>query len=113
MRLTAFDIGADGELANRRVWAEVGMRAPDGICLDANGNIWVANALAPECVLFAPGGEELQVVATSQNCYACALGGQDGRDLFLVTAESSHHASAAAARTGRIEMARVESPGAP
>ena len=113
LRLTAFDIGADGELANRRVWAEVGMRAPDGICQDVDGNIWVANALAPECVLFAPGGAVLQVVATSQNCYACALGGEDGRDLFLLTAASSHHAAAAAERSGRIETTRVAAPGAP
>ena len=110
--LTAFDIGADGELANRRTWAEVGMRAPDGICLNADGNIWVANALAPECVLFAPGGEVLQVVETSQNCFACMLGGGDGRDLFLVTAQASDHATAAADRTGKIETVRVDSPGA-
>jgi sugar lactone lactonase YvrE len=112
MQLTAFDIRGDGTLENRRVWAPMGMRAPDGICLDADGNIWVANALAPECVLFAPGGEVLDTVATSQNCYACMLGGEDGRDLFMVTACSSHHAEAAAARTGRIETTRVSSPGA-
>ena len=112
MCLTAFDIGDDSELLNRRVWAPVGMRAPDGICLDANGNIWVANALAPECVLFAPGGEELQVVSASQNCYACMLGGVDGRDLHLVTAPSSHHATVSLERAGKIETCRVEVPGA-
>lgn len=112
MRLTAFDIGDSGELLNRRVWATVGMRAPDGICLDANGNIWVANALAPECVLFAEGGQELQVVNTSQNCYACMLGGADGRDLHLVTAQSSHHDIVGVERTGKIETRRVEAPGA-
>ena len=111
MCLTAFDIAADGELSNRRVWAQVGMRAPDGICLDAEGNIWVANALAPECVLFAPGGEVLQVVAPGQNCYACTLGGEDGRDLFMVTAQSSHRAEASARRTGKIETLRVDTPG--
>jgi sugar lactone lactonase YvrE len=110
MQLTAFDILADGSLANRRVWAPVGMRAPDGICLDADGNIWVANALAAECVLVAPGGEVLEVVALSQNCYACMLGGEDGRDLFMVTACSSDHSEASARRSGRIESARVRSP---
>jgi sugar lactone lactonase YvrE len=113
LRLTAFDIGGDGELANRRVWAEVGLRAPDGICLDADGNIWVANALAPECVLFAPGGEVLQEVSTSQNCYACALGGKDGRDLFMLTAVSSQRGVASTQRSGRIETTRAGSPGAP
>lgn len=111
MCLTAFDIEPDGGLANRRVWAQVGQRAPDGICLDADGNLWVANALAPECVRFARGGEVLQVVETSQNCYACMLGGADGRDLFMVTAQSSDREAAGAERTGRIETTRVDSPG--
>jgi sugar lactone lactonase YvrE len=106
--LTAFDIVADGSLENRRQWADMGFRAPDGICLNAEGNIWVANALAPECVLVAPGGEILEMVTGSQNCYACMLGGDDGRDLFLVTAEESSHEIASASRTGRIETARVD-----
>lgn len=110
--LTAFDINADGSLGNRRKWADVGLRAPDGICLNAEGNIWVANALAPECVLFAPGGEVLETVQTSRNCYACMLGGDDGRDLFLVTAQSSDKQQASARRDGRIERARVAVAGA-
>ncbi|MEH6636789.1 MAG: SMP-30/gluconolactonase/LRE family protein [Halioglobus sp.] len=110
--LTAFDIGDDGELSNRRQWASVGLRAPDGICLDANGNVWVANALAAECVLVAPGGDILATVQSSQNCYACMLGGEHGRDLFLVTAQSSSKHEASVARTGKIEVAEVEVPGA-
>ncbi len=112
MCLTAFDIHPDGSLDNRRVWAPTPGRAPDGICLDAEGHVWVANALAPECVRFAPGGEILDVVHPGQNCYACMLGGEDGRDLFMLTASSSHHAEAGAQRSGRIETVRVHSPGA-
>jgi len=107
MCLTAFDIEADGSLTNRRVWAPAGMRAPDGICLDANGNVWVANAMAPECVLVAPGGEILQTVETSQLCYACMLGGDDGRTLHMVTAQSSDKREASAVAAGKIEVARV------
>jgi sugar lactone lactonase YvrE len=107
MCLTAFDIEADGSLSNRRIWAPVGMRAPDGICLDADGNVWVANAMAPECVLVAPGGEILQTVQTSQLCYACMLGGDDGRTLHMVTAQSSDKREASAVATGKIEVARV------
>jgi sugar lactone lactonase YvrE len=110
--LTAFDIAEDGRLHNRRVWAEVGWRAPDGICLNADGNVWVANALAPECVLFGPGGDVLEVITTSRNCYACMLGGDDGRDLFMVTANFSDKARASIERTGRIESIRVDTPGA-
>jgi len=104
MCLTAFDIEADGSLSNRRVWAEVGMRAPDGICLDEAGNVWVANALAAECVLVAEGGEILQTVETSQPCFACMLGGDDGRTLHTVTAQSSNKRAASAKPTGKIEV---------
>ena len=110
--LTAFDIEEDGALSNRREWAPVGMRAADGICLDENGNVWVANALAPECVLVAPGGEILATVQTSQNCYACMLGGEDGRDLYLVTAQSFDKHEASSERTGKIETTRVSTAGA-
>jgi len=84
--LTAFDIGAEGKLGNRRVWASTTPRVPDGIALDAKGNIWIANPIAPECALIAQGGEVLHVVNTEQPCYACMLGGDDGRTLFMLTA---------------------------
>jgi sugar lactone lactonase YvrE len=107
LRLTAFDVSADGTLSNRRIWAELGMRAPDGICLDADGHVWVANAIAPECVLVAPGGRIVATVATSQPCFACALGGPDGRMLFALTAPTSMAAQASAARRGCIEVVKV------
>jgi sugar lactone lactonase YvrE len=110
LRLTAFDIAADGSLSNRRVWAPVGMRAPDGICLDAAGNVWIANAIAPECVLVAPGGEIVATVSTDQPCYACMLGGEDGRTLFMMTAPSSLAEVASASRQGRIMTAAVQTP---
>lgn len=112
MRLTAFDIGPGGALSNRRVWATLGMRAPDGICLDANGHVWVANAIAPECALVAPGGEIIATIETSQPCFACMLGGDDRRTLFAMTAPSSVADVVANARQGRIECAEVRVPGA-
>lgn len=109
--LTAFDIGADGALSNRRLWAQTGPRVPDGICLDADGAIWIANPTAAECVRYAPGGEVLEVVETDgQPCFACMLGGENGRTLFMLVAASSDHEAAAAARTGRILVAEVDSP---
>jgi len=110
LRLTAFDIAADGSLSNQRVWAPVGMRAPDGICLDANGHVWIANAIAPECVLFAPGGEIVATVATDQPCFACMLGGEDGRTLFMMTAPSSVADVVSTGRQGHIVTARVQVP---
>lgn len=112
LRLTAFDIGADGTLSNRRVWATLGMRAPDGICLDANGHVWVANAIAPECVLVAPGGTIVATVGTDQPCFACMLGGADRRTLFMMTAPTSMADVVSVGRQGRIAAARVDTPGA-
>ncbi len=105
--LTAFDIGADGSLGNRRVWASTFPRAPDGIALDAEGAIWIANALAPECVRIAASGEVLEMIATSQNCFACMLGGDDGKMLFMMTAPTSMPIEASATPKGRIEVASV------
>jgi sugar lactone lactonase YvrE len=111
MRLTAFDIASDGTLSNRRVWAKLEGRAPDGICLDAGGCVWIANAIAPECVLVAPGGAIVATVATSQPCFACMLGGDQRRTLFALTAPSSVAAVVSVSRRGRIECAAVEVPG--
>ena len=111
-RLTAFDRGADGRLTNRRVWATFESVAPDGICLCADGSVWVANALAPECVRVAEGGEVQERVTTSMNCYACMLGDEDRRTLYLVTAVESDAAKARAARNGALEKVRTTVPGA-
>ncbi len=108
--LTAFDIGADGALANRRVWAATAPRVPDGICLDANGAVWIANPIAPECALIAEGGEVLEVIETGMPCYACMLGGDDGRTLFMLTAPSSDAGEAAKAPKGQVLIAEVDAP---
>jgi sugar lactone lactonase YvrE len=108
--LTAFDIGENGDLSNRRVWASTSPRVPDGIALDTAGAIWVANPIAPECVRVAQGGEVLEVIETDQPCYACMLGGDDGKTLFMITASSSDHEQAAASQTGKILVASVDSP---
>jgi sugar lactone lactonase YvrE len=110
--LTAFDIVEKGALKNRRLWASTGTRVPDGICINADGNIWIANAASNECILLAQGGEVLEIVNTSQNCYACMLGGNDSKTLFMLTAQSSHAKIASATRTGKIEVTKVASPSA-
>jgi sugar lactone lactonase YvrE len=105
--LTAFDIDGGGNLSKRRVWASLGNRVPDGICLDVQGNVWVANALAPECVLIAPGGAELARVQTGDPCFACMLGGENGRTLYMLTAPTSNATVAALSPKGRILAAEV------
>jgi sugar lactone lactonase YvrE len=106
-QLTAFDVHDDGSLHNQRVWAPLAGIAPDGICLDTEGAVWVADALTPRCVRVAAGGEVLAEVATEQNCYACMLGGDDGRTLFMLTAKDSHSAEASTTRTGKILTTQV------
>jgi sugar lactone lactonase YvrE len=106
-RLTAFDIAADGSLSNRRVWASTGGRPPDGIALDAEGAVWVADPLGAQCVRFAEGGEVLETVDAGQACYACMLGGEDGRTLFMMTAPSLGEDTSEAPR-GKLMIARVD-----
>jgi len=109
--LTAFDIAPNGDLSGRREWAPLGGRVPDGIALDAEGAVWVANPLAPECFRVAEGGEVLEVISTGdQPCYACMLGGSDGKSLFMLTAATSDAAEAAKAKTGKLLVSSVDVP---
>ncbi len=111
-RLTAFDRAADGTLTNRREWAALSGVAPDGICLCEDNTVWVSNALGTECVRVVEGGEVLERVETSVNCFACMLGDEDRRTLYLVVAPDSHDAKARAARHGAIEKVRTTVAGA-
>ena len=83
-RLTAFDIGDDGGLSDRRVWADLG-EGGDGICMDAEGAVWSPKFQA--CVRVREGGEVLETIELDRFCFACMLGGEDGRTLFLNVAE--------------------------
>jgi sugar lactone lactonase YvrE len=111
-RLTAFDVGDDGSLSNRRVWADLSKAGvfPDGICLDAEGCIWVATVLAPRLARVAEGGEVVGEVTTTKNTFACMLGGPDGRTLFAMTAPHSEHDKAGVVREGCVEVAEVDVP---
>ena len=114
-RLTAFDVQADGSLAHRRVWAQLHGKGvgPDGICLDAEGAVWLASPVTREVLRVREGGEITDRIATSEQAVACMLGGADRRTLFvatgrvLVTPEES-----LAQRSGMIFSVRVEVPGA-
>ena len=109
-RLTAFDIAADGSLANRRVWADLGTSPPDGICLDAENTIWVACPTKSEVIRVKQGGEVIERIKVETDAFACMLGGAGGRVLFIATAPNSDPQKCRASRNGRIEYARVEVP---
>jgi sugar lactone lactonase YvrE len=89
-RLTEFDVDGDGMLSNRRTFAVVPRTAPDGCTLDAEDCVWFADARSNRCLRVAPGGELRGTVAVpdSLRCFACMLGGEDGRTLALCAASS-------------------------
>ena len=112
-RLTAFDIGPDGGLSSRRVWADLGDGAPDGICVDAEGAVWYADVPNRRCVRVREGGEVLGMVEVDRGCFACVLGGPDRRTLFIMAAEWHGMASIAnVPRTGQVLAVEAPAPGA-
>jgi sugar lactone lactonase YvrE len=112
-KLTAFEIAADGGLSSRRVWADLDVGVPDGICLDAEGAVWYADVPNKRCVRVREGGEVLQRVDLDRGCFACMLGGVDRRTLFLVATEwrGTEH-MAEGARTGQVLTVAAPAPGA-
>jgi sugar lactone lactonase YvrE len=112
-RLTAFDIAADGSLSNRRMWAELGGGVPDGICLDAEGAVWYGDVPNKRCVRVREGGEVLQTIALDRGCFACMLGGPDGKTLFMVAQEwSGMESTAEEERTGQLLTSPAPAAGA-
>lgn len=111
-RLTAFDIGADGSLAGRRVFADLGARAPDGICMDVSGAVWAACPFAGEFVRVAEGGEILEVVEVPGRWAVTAtLGGPDRDTLFCATARTTLADFHGGRSSAAVETLRVEVPG--
>jgi len=110
-RLTAFDVANDGRLSKRRVWAQLERAVPDGICLDAEGAIWVASPISKGVLRVREGGEVLQRIAVEHQAYACMLGGADRRTLYLCTA-ATYDPAQTGANSGRIEAVTVDVPGA-
>jgi len=109
-RLTAFDVAADGSLSNRRVWAQLEGAVPDGICLDAEGAIWVASPTGNVVLRVEAGGRVTHRVNVSQLAIACMLGGPEGRHLLCCTAPTVDPDECRAKRAARIEVVEVEIP---
>jgi len=113
-RLTAFAIGEDGSLSNRRLWADLHDGVPDGICIDADNAVWYADVPNKRCVRVREGGEVLQTVKADRGCFACMLGGPDRRTLFMVVTEwrgMEKVVEVAQARTGQVLAIEAAAPG--
>jgi sugar lactone lactonase YvrE len=124
-RLTAFEVADDGGLGHRRAWAEFGPRpdtddaekaiaqlpvAPDGICADAEGAIWVADAAHGRVVRVREGGEIVDEIEVGTGVFACMLGGDDGRTLYCCAAPSFAEHERRPVREAQILAARVDVP---
>jgi len=124
-RVTAFDIAEDGTLTNRRVWAKFGelpaerelgkmlpqiVIAPDGCCLDADGQLWIADGLGGRIIRVREGGEITEEIPAGSGVFACMLGGSDGRTLFACTAPDFAEEARKNAREGSLVAARVDTP---
>lgn len=112
-RLTAFDIAADGALSNRRLFAGLEGHVPDGICLDAEGHVWAASPYEKVVLRVSPAGQIVdRVEIPDANPYACMLGGEDGRDLFICVAPHHDPEVTVKLKGGRIDLFRASAPGA-
>ena len=129
-RLTAFNIEADGSLAGRHIWAKLGETLhdglskeeadklaaenvfPDGICLDAENAVWVADASGKQVIRVREGGEVTDRVELSAAAVACMLGGPDRRTLFVIASELPQPGDASAKPGAHIEIVKVDVPGA-
>ena len=114
--LTAFDINSDATLSNRRAWADLSsteegyVPVPDGICLDAEGAIWVASPSTNDVIRIEEGGSLLDKVEVEMGAFACMLGGELGNTLFISTAKDSQEEICLKEKSARIETIEVSIP---
>lgn len=112
-RLTGFDVAGDGSLSRRRTFAQLEGVHPDGICLDAEGAVWVSSARTGEVIRVLDGGAVTDRIPTGRRgAFACMLGGEDRGTLFICCADGSDWARCERERTGEIRRLRVDVPGA-
>jgi sugar lactone lactonase YvrE len=126
-RYTAFTIEDDGSLGDRRVWAQLAPTpelttlpatlaqmgcGPDGCTLDAEGHIWAADEVTARCLRIAPGGEIVDEIAMPEglDCFACMLGGDDGRTLLICAAPDFDHVARAATHEAVLLTTTVDVP---
>jgi sugar lactone lactonase YvrE len=110
-KISAFTIDAAGALSDRRVFANLDGLYPDGMCLDAEGSLWVACAGGHRVIRVTAGGEIAETISLpGRHAYACMLGGEDRRNLYICTSQDHFPDRTVKLRSGRIEVVRVDTP---
>jgi sugar lactone lactonase YvrE len=126
-RYTAFTVADDGSLTDRRVWGQIADEppfdtfeatlagltfAPDGCTLDEEGHIWSADAVGGRCARLAPGGEIVEAIPMPEGlgCFACQLGGEDGRTLLICAAPDFAEHLRSAVREAVLFTTEVDVP---
>ena len=107
-RVTAFDLTDDGRLVNRRVFAELGERGPDGMCADADGAIWVGCYHSGEVLRVLDGGEITDRFQFEGRGIACGIGGEDGHTLYMTAFLGAHEEVALAKAKSDLFSAKVK-----
>ena len=123
-KISQFDINEDGTLGEKRDFASfgelgdepnLGVRIgnakilPDGLALDSEGAVWIADTLNQRAVRISEGGDILETVDTAPDgIFAVALGGRDGKTLFMCAAPDWDEASRKAETKGRMLSTQVK-----
>ena len=110
-RLSAFDIDDDGNLVDKRVWAELPAGStPDGVCVDAASGVWVSSISTSLFLRIEAGGRVTQSIEVEDRCATdCILGGPGGTTLYVLTSNSWMPADTLV-REGRVEAVEVTVP---
>ena len=112
-RVSTFTIDEDGSLRDRRVFAQFDETRPDGMCLDAEGALWISSPGPGELLRVLPGGEVTHSLAPPLGtAQSCVLGGPAGRSLFVCSTPIHIEADCLRERSGRVEVTEVEVPAA-
>lgn len=111
-RYTAFTIGPDGALSERRTWADLPGVFPDGCCLDADGRIWCADAGGSRCLLVEEGGRVVREVKSpgGLGVFACMLGGETGTTLVMCCCPAGGPGDVPDRRDSVLVTLEVDSP---
>jgi sugar lactone lactonase YvrE len=112
-RLTAFTIGTDGSLSDRRIFADGLDGPPDGITLDAEGGVWTSLTLAHRFDRIMAGGNVTDRIDMGERtAIACTLGGPERRTLFMLSSTDAYPQRLVGTDLSRLDAVTVDVPGA-